>query len=70
MKSLGEKLKEKRINLRLTQQLLAELSGVSRSYIVEIEGEIHNNISISILCDLCKVLNCTPNDLIPEELYT
>ena len=70
MKSLGEKLKEKRINLRLTQQLLADLSGVSRSYIVEIEGEIHNNISISILCDLCKVLNCTPNDLIPEELYT
>lgn len=69
MKSLGENLKNRRMSLNFTQQLLSDLSGVSRSYIVEIEGNVHNNISILILCDLCRVLKCTPNDLIPEQLY-
>jgi putative transcriptional regulator len=57
------RLKELRIRKCLTQEQLAEKSGVSRSYISEIETEAHNP-TIDIICKLCKALNCTANDLI------
>ena len=69
MKTIGEIVRVKRIAMGISQKRLSKESGVSRSYIIEIE-EGKYNVSISILCELCKVLKCTPNDLIPTELYT
>lgn len=69
MQKIGEIVRIKRMALGISQKRLAKESGVSRSYIIEIE-EGKYNVSISILCELCKVLKCTPNDLIPIELYT
>lgn len=69
MGTLGESVRNKREKIGWTQSKLSMVSKVSRSYIVEIEKDIHNNISIAVLCDLCKALECTPNDIIPEEYY-
>ncbi|MBU3109349.1 helix-turn-helix domain-containing protein [Clostridium gasigenes] len=70
MKTLANNLIEIRKNNKLSQKELSILSGVSRSYISEIEKGIYKNISIVILCSICKVVNITPNELIPEHLYT
>ncbi|BFK81451.1 hypothetical protein I3900191A7_15960 [Clostridium baratii] len=67
--TIGLILKRMRTEQHLTQSELSKRSGVSRSYIVEIESNVYTNITILILCDFCKALNCTPNDLIPKNLY-
>lgn len=69
MQTLGKNIMEFRNKKKLSQKDLSELSGVSRSYITEIEKDTYNNISIVILCNLCKALNVTPNELIPQHLY-
>ena len=69
MDSLGENLKRYRLSKRTSQFELSTLSGVSKSYISEIESGIYSNISLYVICNLCKALLITPNDLIPEEMY-
>ncbi|MEG0133370.1 MAG: helix-turn-helix transcriptional regulator [Clostridium sp.] len=60
------RVKEIRKSKGMTQIQLAKMSGVSRSYISELENDGYT-ISIYILCKLCKALAVTPNDLIEEE---
>lgn len=69
MDNIGQNLKRYRLSKRISQFELGKLSGVSRSYISEIESGIYSNISLYIICNLCKVLTITPNDLIPEKMY-
>lgn len=69
METIGKKLLKTRRTKKISQKNLSELSGVSRSYLSEIENDRYTNISIVILCNLCKALNTTPNELIPEHLY-
>lgn len=69
METVGRNVIKLRKDNDLSQKELSTLSGVSRSYISEIEKDTHNNISIIILCSLCKALKTTPNELIPEKLY-
>lgn len=69
MNNIGQNLKRYRLSKRISQFELGTLSGVSRSYISEIESGIYSNISLYIICNLCKALTITPNDLIPEEMY-
>lgn len=69
MESIGENLKSYRRKRRLSQIELSKLSGVSRSHISEIESDKYKNITIDVLCKLCRVLCLTPNDLIPAEKY-
>lgn len=57
------RLKELRRKRRLTQISLSRRAGVSRSYISELEKELYDPTT-TIVCKLCKALNCTPNDLI------
>lgn len=67
--TIGTRLKNYRRSKRLTQNGLSNLSGVSNSYISQIENNIYTNISLYFVCDLCKALEVTPNDLIPEHYY-
>ena len=69
MDNIGQNLKRYRLSKRVSQFELGKLSGVSRSYISEIESGIYSNISLYIICNLCKALTITPNDLIPKEMY-
>lgn len=69
MESLGYNVKMRRIRRRLSIKELSEKSEVSRSYISELEENKHDNPSIKVLCQMCRILNCTPDDLIPKQLY-
>lgn len=56
-------IKQKRIEKNLTQEQLANLSGVSKSYIGDLErGEKEPTISV-----LCKIANALDVDI--KELY-
>lgn len=65
-KLFGKKVKEKRTNLRLTQEQLAEKAGISPKSLSQIE--LGNNfISAENLDALCKALQVMPNQLFEFE---
>lgn len=63
------KLAEYRQAKGLSIRKLSKISGVSRTYISDIERDICENPSVEIICKLCKVLGVTPNDIISEEYW-
>ena len=69
IETIGTNLKKSRLLNNISQFKLGEISGISRNYISEIENERYTNISIEVLCVLCRALKITPNDLIPEDKY-
>ena len=69
MDSISNNLRKIRIAKGLSQSKLSQLSGIGRTTISEIENDRHSNTTIYVLCKFCKVLEITPNDLIPEEMY-
>ncbi len=65
-KLFGKKVKERRTNLRLTQEQLAEKAGISPKSLSQIE--LGNNfISAENLDALCKALQVMPNQLFEFE---
>lgn len=56
-------IREKRLEKNLTQEQLSELTGISKSYIGDLERN-EKEPTISILCRLAKVL-----EVKVEELY-
>ncbi len=65
-KLFGKKVKEKRTNLRLTQEQLAEKADISPKSLSQIE--LGNNfISAENLDALCKALQVMPNQLFEFE---
>ena len=67
--TIGGNVKRYRLLKRLKAVELAKLSGMSKAYLSQIESNSNNNITTCILCDLCRALEITPNDLIPEHNY-
>lgn len=63
VKPVLSRLKLKRLELRLTQQKVAEAIGVSRSYINSLENG-RDNLTDSLLLKLAKHYQCVPADLI------
>lgn len=62
IKTLGEKIRKRRLELNLSQELLSFDSNITRNQIGRIErGEI--NTSIITLYRLCKVLKIDMKDL-------
>lgn len=54
---LGERIREKRKSLGLTQEGLADRAGIDRSYIGGVErGE--RNLTFNVLCEICSALGC------------
>ena len=66
LNDLGKRLRQNRINLKLTQSELAKKSGVSRRTISGLENG-HYNISLNNLIDILRALQLINNlqDLLP-----
>lgn len=61
--SFGNRLKEARMSLQITQSELGKLSGLQASAISHFELGTRSP-SLKNIVKLCKALNCSPNDLI------
>lgn len=58
---VGHRIKVRRVELRMTQQELAEKLSVGQSNLSHIErGE--RDLSISLLAEIAKALKCKPED--------
>lgn len=69
MNSISENIKFYRLKLNYSNKSLSKVTGISRSYLSNLENGNCDNLSIKKLCKLCIVFQVTPNDLIPRELY-
>jgi len=63
---IGDIVKRKRTDLKLTQKELAFSSKVTQSMISKVESGNADNVSIDILRKLAKALSCSVIDLLPE----
>jgi len=60
---VGQKVRKRRKELGFTQERLAEISGLHRTYIAGIEAG-KRNISLKNLEKLAKALKISPDDLL------
>ena len=66
LKKFGEKVREQRIKKGLSQEELAELSGLHRTYISSLElGK--RNVSLINIHALAKALGISPDKLLKTE---
>lgn len=66
LKKFGEKVRELRLKKGLSQEELAELSGLHRTYISSLElGK--RNVSLINIYALAKALDITPDKLLKTE---
>lgn len=56
--SIGRKIRDRRLQFNISRNDLAERSGISASYIGEIESGKHTNPSLAVLSLLSAELNC------------
>lgn len=64
---IGEKIKNKRKSLGITQEKLAEMTHYSLSFIANIESRTYQTFSITALNNIAKALNTSILNLLPEE---
>lgn len=67
--TMGYKIKMVRVMNSQSKSKIAKLTGLSRSYISEIESGKYDNPSLNTILKLCKALECSPNDIIPKNYY-
>lgn len=62
-------IREKRKSLKMSQEELAGLAGVSRQTIINLENNASKNITVITLQKIASALNCSVDDLLilPEE---
>lgn len=65
LKTLGEAVRNRRLELSLSQEGLGQTTELHRTYITDIEGGLRN-LSFLTLLRLAKGLNCLPSELIAE----
>lgn len=57
LKDLGQRIRQRRKALGLTQEELAALASIDRSYMGGVErGE--RNVTFGVLCEICRALKC------------
>lgn len=64
---IGNKIKELRLEQKLSISELAEKAGVAKSYLSSIERNLQTNPSIQFIEKICQVLGVSVNDLIKEN---
>lgn len=67
--TLGEKMRAIRTSKGMTKHKTYINADIGDSTYNDIEKDRHMP-SLYTLCRICYALGCTPNDLIPEEMYT
>jgi transcriptional regulator with XRE-family HTH domain len=68
MKIIGRNIFDRRTALGMTQSRLSEKSGISESYISQLESHMYyRNPSIGVLCDLATALKLTVSDITSES---
>jgi transcriptional regulator with XRE-family HTH domain len=64
-KDLGQKIRERRITIGLSQDALAHACGIDRSYMGRVErGEV--NLTVEKLYRIAFQLKCQPHTLLPR----
>lgn len=58
--TIGERIRDRRLRLRLSADELAEILGKNRATIYRYESNDIENLPASIIVPLAKVLNCSP----------
>ena len=48
---------------------LSRVTGIEKGYISELKDGVKDNPGIKIICKLCRGLEISPNDLIPECMW-
>lgn len=66
-KSLGQRIRQQRKLMKMTQEELASMSDVSTSYIGHIERGI-KRCSLETLICICNALDTPPNNLLQDSL--
>lgn len=66
--SIGKRIRELRLQRRLTQEQLAEISDLSVNFISKLEREQKNNIGIIKIIDLCNALDISISELVGDDL--
>ena len=62
---IGQLIRSKRTELKITQESLALQCGIDRSYVGRIErGEV--NITVEKLYEIAEILKITPQELLPQ----
>ncbi|MDT8352428.1 helix-turn-helix domain-containing protein [Roseomonas mucosa] len=62
LKTLGQRIRQKRKSLNWTQEYLADQAQIDRSYIGGVErGE--RNLTFTVLCQICTALSCDVAEL-------
>lgn len=63
--AIGQLIRSKRTELKITQESLALQCGIDRSYVGRIErGEV--NITVEKLYEIAEILKITPQELLPQ----
>jgi len=63
----GEKIKQRRLDLKLSQRQLGKMTGITAAFMCQIEKG-NRSFSIDILIKLSKALNLPPERIISFEL--
>ena len=63
---LGKRVRQLRLQKKLTQEQLAERAGISTSFLGHIERG-SRKLSLDSFCRIVRALGCTANDLLPME---
>ncbi|EEH69288.1 MULTISPECIES: helix-turn-helix domain-containing protein [Acinetobacter] len=62
--AIGQLIRNKRLELKITQESLALQCGIDRSYVGRIErGEV--NITVEKLYEIAEILKINPQELLP-----
>lgn len=65
-KKIGHAIRKCRADQKITQEKLALLCNIDRSYVGRIErGEV--NITVAKLYEIAQILKVTPHDLLPKN---
>jgi predicted transcriptional regulator len=60
-------LKKKRYELKITQQTLADMTGLSKSFINSVENKNHNGrLNCFQINLISECLKCSPKDFMPD----
>lgn len=60
--AVGEAIQERRLSVGISQQELADMAGVHRTYVSDVERGARN-LTVSSLVKVCKALNVQPSRL-------